>query len=431
MPSSTKIPLTILFLLSLSACLGQIAQNPETLSRDSIKVVRDRLSEVRGLAFTAEVPIVFERSLNDRLEAVFQADLGAGDRKREDISLAYVKLGLLPFGVDLSSTLLSFYSSQALAFYDSRAKEIVIAANPDGPSGTPVFEEAREKVIVHELTHALQDRAFSLGTMLRPSGNGDATIALRAVAEGDAVLTEYAYSFGGLNEWLPDHLSQMLDSAIDDPILPNIPRFVADKARFQYWAGARFVLRFLGQNGWLPVNLLYKYPPLSTEQVLHPEKYLDLPDPPIRIKLNNLSGLFSSQWREIENDTLGELSVQCLFNQFLGPADAALVASGWGGDRFVAYRNGDEVAFIWATVWDSAKDAEEFYENYQKILWTKYGTPSVDTRFYIEKRDRSVMVIEGFEQDRIKRNIETVWNAMVFEKEDFQPPPFSSSIGSR
>jgi hypothetical protein len=57
----------------------------------------------------------------------------------------------------------------------------------------------------------------------------------------------------------------------------------------------------------------------------------------------------------------------------------------------------------------------------------KYGTPSVDSRFYIEKRARSVIVVGGLEQDRIKRNIETVWNAMVLEKESFQPPPLSSS----
>jgi hypothetical protein len=56
----------------------------------------------------------------------------------------------------------------------------------------------------------------------------------------------------------------------------------------------------------------------------------------------------------------------------------------------------------------------------------KHGTGSADSRFYIETRDRSVIVVEGLERDRIKRNIETVWRGMVLEEEQFQPPPFSS-----
>ena len=52
----------------------------------------------------------------------------------------------------------------------------------------------------------------------------------------------------------------------------------------------------------------------------------------------------------------------------------------------------------------------------------KNGTASVDSRFYIEERDRSVIIVEGLERDRIKRNIETVWLGMVLEDEHFQPP---------
>jgi len=59
------------------------------------------------------------------------------------------------------------------------------------------------------------------------------------------------------------------------------------------------------------------------------------------------------------------------------------------------------------------------------------STASAESLFYIEKRDRSVIVVEGLESDRIKRNIETVWLGMVLEEEHFQPPPFSSWIGSR
>jgi hypothetical protein len=49
-----------------------------------------------------------------------------GKKTLEDVSSVYAKLGLLPRGVDLRTTLLSFYSSQTLAFYDSKAKKVVL-----------------------------------------------------------------------------------------------------------------------------------------------------------------------------------------------------------------------------------------------------------------------------------------------------------------
>ena len=428
---STTIPLIILFLLGLSGCLGHAARNSGTRSPDSIEALRSRLSSVRGLKFVDEVPMVVEtrEKMADYIDN--EVRLNMGKKTLEDVSLVYAKLGLLPPGVDLRANLLSFYSSQTLAFYDSRAKKVVLRGGPDGRSDTPVLGEVGEKVIVHELTHALQDQHFSIGRRLRALENGDKALALRSIAEGDAILTEYAYSFGGVSEWLSSYIRQVCNPAVEGAILPGTPALIRDKLLFQYRAGTVFLSHFLGKNGWSPINLIYKYPPLSTEQILHPEKYSAAPDPPTRITLKSLSGVFPAEWREIENDTLGELLVRCLFEQFLDPAGAAAVANGWDGDRLVAYRKGEEIAFIWATVWDSRRDAEEFYEKYQEIRPMKNGRGSVDSRFYIEKRDRSVVVVEGLEGDRIKRNIETVWLGMVLEEEHFQPPPFSSWIDSR
>src|SRR5215475_5146905 len=418
---SITIPLVILFLLGLSGCLGQAARHSGTRSPDSIEALYSRLSNVRGLKFVNEVPIVMEtgQRMADYIDNEVRQNMGK--KTLEDVSLAYAKLGLLPRGVDLRANLLSFYSSKTLAFYDSRAKRVVLRGDAHSHSDTPVLGEVDEKVIVHELTHALQDQHFSVGSKLRALDNGDKALALRSIAEGDAVLTEYAYSFGGLNDWLSSYIRQVCNPAMEETILPGTPALIRDKLLFQYRAGAIFLSHFLGKNGWFPINLIYEYPPLSTEQILHPEKYSAAPDPPTRITLKNLSGLFSSEWREIENDTLGELMVHCLFEQFLDPAGAAAVASGWDGDRLVAYRNGEEVAFVWATFWDSRKDADEFYEKYQEIRPMKNGTAAVDSRFYIEERDRSVIIVEGLERERIKRNIETVWLEMALEEEHFQP----------
>ena len=392
---------------------------------DPIKQIRERVTDVRDLKFSHEVGVLFANaeSIKSRIDTDLQQDLRG--RKLEDISLAYAKLGLLPWGVDLRSSLLNFYSSQTWGFYDSRAKKVVLPEK-----GRKDRED--EKILVHELTHGLQDQHFSLGHELRRAVNADAALALRSVAEGDAVLTEYAYSFGRLDEWLPAYVHQVLSNGAEEAVFPGIPAVIGDKVQFQYGAGTRFVLRFVGKNGWAPVNLLYKYPPLSTEQVLHPEKYLESPDPPTRINLGDLSTLFSSEWREIENDTLGELMIQCLFKEFLGAKAAAAVADGWDGDRFVAYQRGEEVAFLWVTVWDSSSDAQEFFDSYHEVLSVKYDVrPSEKDRFYIEKRDNLVLVVEGLEPEDVKSNIETVWLKMEIKEESFQPPPLSFLTGGR
>src|SRR5215475_8447282 len=231
---SITIPLVILFLLGLSGCLGQAARHSGTRSPDSIEALYSRLSNVRGLKFVNEVPIVMEtgQRMADYIDNEVRQNMGK--KTLEDVSLAYAKLGLLTRGVDLRANLLSFYSSKTLAFYDSRAKKVVLREGAHGYSDTPVLGEVDEKVIVHELTHALQDQHFSVGSKLRALDNGDKALALRSIAEGDAVLTEYAYSFGGLNEWLSSYIRKICDAAIEAATLPGIQAFMRLTVRLQY-----------------------------------------------------------------------------------------------------------------------------------------------------------------------------------------------------
>ena len=421
-----------LLLVFLIGCFGA-ERAKETGPSDPIQALKHRLSTFRGLEFTSEVPILIEDAENfkKRIDGSLVEDLR--ERRLADQSLAYAKLGLLPSGVDLRSTLLNLYSSRASGFYDSRRKRIVLlkGEKPDRRPDSPFGEGIDARVVVHELTHALQDQHFGLSEKLRLSSNSDKILALRSVAEGDAILSEYAYAFRGLHEWVPAHVLQIFDSKVEAPELSAVPPLIRDKLRFQNSAGLSFISRLVGNNGWLPINLIYKYPP-SSEQVLHPEKYFESPDPPTRINLKNLPGLFSPEWREIENDTLGELMVHCLFKGFLGPEEAARVANGWDGDRFVAYRRGNEIAFVWATIWDSEKDAQDFFERYQRIQSIKANSRSLPKGgFYIDRRKRIVLVVEGLEAEGIKRNIETIWAEMVLEEENFQPLPFGLWISSR
>lgn len=426
-----RIPLLIrlvffLFLLIPVGCTPYLVVSRGEVNWDKLQEIKAGTATLRGLEFKAEVPIEVKNKAEMRRYFEGELEREYGDERLQNIALAYAKLGLLPKALDLKKALLDFYSQQVAAFYDPRAKKLVLPED----LGAGIFVGAvqflaqrdivGEMVLAHELTHALQDQHFSLGDKLGPSSNDDESLAFRAVVEGDATLSGFAYLFGGFDK---SSLAQV-NSAVQDSIgtarssLSQVPPPIIEELLFQYYGGVSFVSRLLDQEGWLGVNRLFTSPPLSTEQVLHPEKYLALPDPPTRIDLGDLSSLFPPGWTEIENNVLGELMVQVLFKQFLSEESANVAAHGWDGDRFVAFRRSDEVAFVWATVWDSAEDATEFTQRYHEVLSKKYGGwEAAGSPAVIEQRDRQVLIVEGLQKAQIKEKIEKVWQEMKVKQE--------------
>ncbi len=418
------IALHLLILFAQTGCAPQLAQNGETQIQERVRQIKHSLAAIRGLQFAEAVPIRIENT--DVIRKYLEAELIGenGEEKLKNTSLAYSKLGLFPAGINLKHSLLKMYAAQVQGFYDLVAKNVVLpAASGDTVHrATPYVRRASydEKVLAHELTHALQDQHFALGERLGPSNNSDKTLAFRAVAEGDANLTELLYHFGGILQDFSSPIGQISQSGIGE--LPSgmsdVPAAIADKLLFQYQTGMSFVKRVFTKKGWPGVNRLYSSPPLSTEQMLHPEKYLDAPDPPTIIELRNLSCLFPAGWTEVENNTLGELMVQSLFSGFVTREEAMMVAGGWDGDRFVAFRRGDEISFIWVTAWDSPQDAEEFYDKYQLILSRKYPLPDVSNPpFHIEKRGHIVVVTEGVDTNAMQKCKDGIWQAIALRED--------------
>ena len=57
---------------------------------------------------------------------------------------------------------------------------------------------------------------------------------------------------------------------------------------FPYFKGMVFCAKIANQGGWAAIDDVYRNPPLSTEQILHPEKYRAKPDFPMTIDLGTL-----------------------------------------------------------------------------------------------------------------------------------------------
>ncbi|MBI2358438.1 MAG: hypothetical protein HYV04_05960 [Deltaproteobacteria bacterium] len=419
-----------LLVLWTTGCSPHLVVRGGVVDAEKLKEIKTGLAAMRGLEFKADVPIEVRNQAEFKRYMSAELDREYGEEKLKDLALAYGKLGLYPEQFDVKGAVLEFYGSQVAAFYDPRAKKLFLPEDLSAGmmAGVARFLAQRdvvgEMVLAHELTHALQDQHFLLAEKLQPSSSDDKSLALRAVVEGDATLSGFGYLFGGFDETTLPQVNEAVQNSIREArtLLTDLPEAIVEELLFQYYGGVSFVAQVLQERGWLGVTLLYRYPPVSTEQILHPERFFDLPDPPIRIVLNDLDALFPPGWRQIENNVLGEVMVQALFKRFIPAADAKAAAAGWGGDRFMAFRRGDEVALVWATAWDSAEDATEFVARYHEILAAKQaGSASDSTYAHVEQRDRRVLVVEGLAKEHVVQAVHKIWQGMVLEPEPFDP----------
>jgi hypothetical protein len=380
-----RLGVTCLALLGLAAptAAGQApAQELLTLAR----AVQARVETLRGLK--ARHSIRFELADAEHVRAyvkrAMEEQYAPGELAHE--GLAMQALGLVPAGLDYTALLLDLLQEQVGGYYDPKAEVFYLAAW----MGT----EAQGPVIAHELTHALQDQNFDLDAFQeRLRGHSDAMLARAAVAEGDASLVMLLDSVGalgleiepsalGLDGPLADMLVQA--SAAQYPTLARAPRALRESLLFPYLKGMSFVSAVRARGGWKAVDGLYQRLPESSEQIMHPEKYLDRPDPPTAVTLRALEELTPEGWALFFEDELGEaMSVQLLAAWGVGDEAARLAAAGWDGDRFRAYQHGADLGWAGLWVWDTEQDAVEFAAAEAGALpqrWPGATQEPVDTR---------------------------------------------------
>ncbi|MDP2898990.1 MAG: hypothetical protein Q8Q12_20830 [bacterium] len=362
---------------------GLVAEQDALYSEEELAELEKAASEVRELGFQKEVDyeVVDKSSLrgviDERVKEEFPAD------KLERISLAYAKLGLIEKGVSLREAMLSLYSEQIAAFYDQKKRKLYSI------KGLPFSKEFQKVLMVHELTHALQDQNFDLTTLpLELEDNDDRAMAALSLVEGDATLVFTQYATREVRLSLKDILAVVTTGQKG---LTEAPYALQKNLMFPYLEGVRFVTRLHTEGGWEAVNKAFKNLPESTEQIMHPDKYLKERDDPVAIVLPEFGSVGGKEWELQEDNVLGELNIKVLFTQFIGSLRATRPSRGWGGDRFRVYRvKGDnDTILIWGTAWDTEKDREEFVTRYLQGVRKKYGKKEFRT---IEEKDSATLV---------------------------------------
>jgi hypothetical protein len=258
-------------------------------------------------------------------------------------------LGLLPPGFDLGEAALGAFDSAVAGYYDPRSGALRVIEGAQ--TGNRVLYET---TVAHELTHALEDEAFDFDLDAMAAG-GDGALAYTALIEGSAtaVMTRYmARRFGA-----EETLGATLGSALSGSGTEGMPPFLTAQLLFPYTAGERFVGRLLevGGGGWDVVDAAMRFrPPASTEQVLHPQKYLEV-EQPARVAPPELPG-----WERRSRTSLGEWTTARVLAR-AGGTGAGDAAAGWGGDAVALFaRPGGDRALGVRWRWDTRRDAEEF-----------------------------------------------------------------------
>jgi hypothetical protein len=315
--------------------------SPEPKQDVSVTTLAHRVETLRGLRFSSlPVPVRVTGEVARR-EGLEDLDRSYPAARRHADEAILRRLGLIDRGVDLRAVSASLYGEGGVAgYYDPRSKRLRIVTG--AATGSRVLQEV---TLAHELAHSLEDQRFGLSP--EEASNDDRALARLALIEGSATLVMERYLLRYFSA--EEALAGVLGSAFSTG--PDLPPFLQAQLLFPYTGGMAFVQSLLQRAGgrWALVDLADRVrPPDSTEQVLHPEKYLRVEEPlPVSLAVRLGAG-----WRRSAAGVWGEWATSELVGE-----DAA---AGWGGDRYELWQGpgGDVLAMRWR--WDTRRDAREF-----------------------------------------------------------------------
>jgi hypothetical protein len=178
--------------------------------------------------------------------------------------------------------------------------------------------------------------------------------------------------------WAQENLTaaeiEMLQSGGGDTsTLDRAPKVVRAELLFPYLDGLNFVRQtFQRASNYSSVDDVFRNPPDSTEQVLHPEKYRAR-EKPVDVAMPDLAETLGEGWRRIDSNVLGELDLRILLEEYGDRVPAARAAAGWNGDRWQLLEKDGRQAVVLRTAWDSENDAREFFDTYALGLRTRFS----------------------------------------------------------
>ncbi|MEZ5408968.1 MAG: hypothetical protein R2761_13135 [Acidimicrobiales bacterium] len=251
------------------------------------------------------------------------ADFETYRAELDDEGVLLTALGLLDPGTSLADAYRDALEIGVVGFYDPETGRLVVRASADGTLGN--LNLYMRQTLVHELTHALDDQWFDLDR--EDFADGDAEYGFTAVVEGNARRVDQRWQ-DGLDAASRSQLEAESMSALSpDDLLRyfTLPPILQQLQLSPYTDGLAYMKQLTASGGEAAADAALTSPPATSEEILHPG-LSRATDPVVTVPRPPAGGT------AVDDGRLGEL----LVDQWLG----STAGDGWGGDRYVTWRDG-------------------------------------------------------------------------------------------
>jgi hypothetical protein len=350
---------------------------PSSVTR-SMDSIQQQVIDLRGLQPSGVFyrDVLTSDQLREKTIRDFNDENTPEDIRNEVLELS--ALGLLKPGFDLGTFYVDLLSEQIAGQYDPKTKEMYVVGNQ--------FGGVERLTYSHEYTHALQDQNYDILNGLQIDTepckqDSERCAAVHALLEGDASLTQ--------QDWFTQYATAQdytdimnFYNGLKMPIYDSAPDYMKEDFMFPYTTGQKFVEHIYNLGGWEAVDAVYADVPVSTEQIMHPERYPD--DKPVPVELADATTALGDGWQEIDRGVMGEWYTYLILSKGLDTGyrldtDTASTASeGWGGDTYAAYYNEQnaEPVMVVSYEWDTLSDADEFSSALVQYGTLRFGQPA-------------------------------------------------------
>lgn len=283
-----------------------------------------------------------------------------------------VRLGIIDKETNYKEMVLDLFTKNIAGLYVAEEDTMYILEE----STSLISPALPNEVVVHEVVHALQDQYVSLDKLEEDlkKVSDDKRMAMQAIIEGEATFVSYSISADFVEKMVRNMSAEINLESLDlerwafEYGLAVTKSFSQDFKNktfiqyllFPYLRGGMFIKYAFDNGGWDKVDAIYKNFPLSTEQILHPEKYFLVKDEPLALKEKNLDFLLTEGFKEISRGNLGEITLYTVAELFLDDLHATMLSGGWGNDYYYLYEKGTLGILVIDSIWDSVLEAEEF-----------------------------------------------------------------------
>lgn len=275
----------------------------------------------RGLKFKR--PVAVSLAGEGEFQSLLLADF---DKQRPSLVEAQQvlgALGLVPPGFDLIEEERSLLSIAVGGFFEPESKRLVVRA----AKITPFVRE----VLAHELTHALDDQWFDLNRPQLDGTDDESEFGFSGLVEGNARRIEDAYLFSLSPGEQAQAAIEQAGLLAQHPEIFDLPQILLALAQAPYDEGPLFVEALLDAGGQTQLDDAFVSPPLTSEQILDPKRYL-AGEGPVAVPAPKADGPSANV------GVLGELLLrEMLFDSLASGAQVQRAITGWGGDSYVTW----------------------------------------------------------------------------------------------